>query len=113
MLGGQRELGAFAAQVEIGVPPAVEFAGAAQGLARTAGVGVLAGVVNEQDGQLELALEFAQVREQRGDLGGVVFIDAVQPDQRIQDQQDGAESRRRSARGASGRSGCPAGARGP
>src|ERR1039457_5066503 len=36
----------FAAQVEIGVAPAVEFAGTAQGLSGTAGLGVFAGVVN-------------------------------------------------------------------
>ncbi len=89
MFGGQGQLGAFAAQVEIGVAPAVQFAGTAQGLAGAAGVGVFAGVMNQQDGQLELALQFPQVREQRGDLGGVVFIDPMQPDQRIQDQQDG------------------------
>ena len=58
MLGGQGQLGTFAAQVEIGVAPAVEFAGTAQGLAGAAGLGVFAGVVNQQDGQLELALEF-------------------------------------------------------
>ena len=81
MFGGQGQLGASAAQVEIGVAPAVEFAGTAQGLARTAAVGVLAGVMHQQDGQLELPLEFAQVGEQRGDLGGVVFIDPVQADQ--------------------------------
>ena len=91
MLGGQGQLGAFAAQVEIGVAPAMEFAGAAQGLAGTAGVGVLAGVMNQEDGQLELALEFAQVGEQRGDLGGVVLIDPVQADQGIEDQQAGLE----------------------
>ena len=61
--------------------------------------------MNQQDGQLELALEFPQIREQRGDLGGVVFIDPVQPDQRVQDQQDGAGVAGRCGRGASGRCG--------
>ena len=81
MLGRQGQSGAFAAQVEIGVAPAVEFAGTAQGLARPAGVGVLAGVMDQEDGQSELALQFPQVREQGGDLGGIVLIDAVQSDQ--------------------------------
>ena len=58
MFGGQGQLRALAAHVEIGVAPAVEFAGTAQGLAGAAGLGVFAGVVNQQDGQLELALEF-------------------------------------------------------
>ena len=91
MFGGQGQLGSFAAHVEIGVAPAVEFAGTAQGLAGTAGVGVLAGVMNQEDGQLKLALQFPEVGEQRGDLGGVVFIDPMQPDEGIQDQEDGLE----------------------
>jgi len=89
MLGGQGQLGAFAAHIEIGVTPTVQFARTPQGLSRAAGLGVFAGVMNHQDGQLELPLELPQIREQRGDLGGVVFIDPMQPDQWVQDQQDG------------------------
>jgi hypothetical protein len=44
--------------------------------------------MNQHDGELEMALEFPQIREQRGDLGGVVFVHPVQADQRVQDQQD-------------------------
>ena len=77
MLGGKSELGTLAPHIEIGVPPAVEFAGTAQSLARAAGVGVFAGMMNQQDGQLKLALEFAQKGEQPGDLAGVVFIVTV------------------------------------
>jgi len=40
--------------------PSRGVARTAQGLSRAAGVGVFAGVMNEDDGQLELALEFAQ-----------------------------------------------------
>ena len=81
-------MGAFAPQVKIGVAPAVEFTGTAQGLARTGSVGVFAGVVHQQDGQLKLALEFPEVRKQGGDLGGVVFLQPMEPDQRIEDEQD-------------------------
>ena len=91
MLGGQGQPGAFAAQVEIGVAPAVEFTGATQVLARRSGVGVFAGMVDQHDGQVKLALELAEVRKQSGDLSGVVFIDAVESDQRIEDQEDGSE----------------------
>ena len=59
MLGGEGQLGTFAAQVEVGVAPAMEFAGTAEGLAGAAGVGVFAGMVHQKDGQVELALEFA------------------------------------------------------
>ena len=89
MLGGEGQLGALAAQVEVGVAPAVEFAGAAQGLARAGGVGVLAGVMNQEHGQLELALQLAQEGQEASDLGGVVLIDAVQTDQGIEDEQAG------------------------
>jgi len=68
MFGGQGQLRAFTAQVEIGVSPAVQFTGTAQGLSGAAGVGVFAGVMHQQDGQLELPLELAQIREQPGDL---------------------------------------------
>ena len=66
----------------------MELAGAAQGLARSAGMRVFAGVMkSDEDGQLELALEFAQVREQSGDLAGVIFLHPTQSDQGIQNQQ--------------------------
>ena len=65
----------------------MEFAGTAQGLAWPAGVGVLAGVMDQEDGQSELALQFPKIREQGGDLGGIILIDAVQPDQRVEDQE--------------------------
>ena len=83
MLGGEGQLGTFASHVEIGVTPAVELTGTAQGLARPAGVRVFAGMMNQQDGQLELALETAQIREQRRDLAGVIFIHPMKANERV------------------------------
>jgi hypothetical protein len=40
--------------------------------------------VHEHDGDVVAALELAQVREQRRDLAGVVLVDAVQADERVQ-----------------------------
>lgn len=68
----------------------MEFTGTAQSLAWSRAIGVFAGVMNHHDGQLELALEFAQIREQRGDLGGIIFIHPVQANEWVEDQQDGA-----------------------
>jgi len=48
-------------------------------------------VVDEHDGDVEAALQVAQVREQRRDLAGEVLVDAVQPDKRIEDEELGAE----------------------
>ena len=56
MFGGEGQSIALAAHVEIGVAPAVQFAGTAQGLAGTAGVGVFPGVVDQEHSSLELAL---------------------------------------------------------
>ena len=75
MFGGQGELLATTTHVEIGVAPAVEFARAPECLSRTCAAGVFAGVVNEEDGQLELPLELAQEGEQ-----GVVFVDSMKTD---------------------------------
>src|SRR5713226_2378532 len=47
MFSGQGQLRAFAAQIEIGVTPAMKFARTAQGLARATGVGVFAGVMDQ------------------------------------------------------------------
>jgi|SRR6267143_1470801 len=91
MLGGKGQLGAAPSHVEIGIAPAVEFAGSAQCLTRPSGVGVLASVMNQENGQLKVALKLPEVRKQRGDLGSVVFIDPVEADQRIEDQQDWPE----------------------
>src|SRR5208283_3417183 len=91
MFGGQGQLRALAAHIQIGVTPAMEFAGTAQGLSGAAALGVFAGVMNQHDRQLELALQFPQIREQPGDLGGVVLIEPMQADERVQDEQDGPE----------------------
>ena len=40
--------------------------------------GSLAGMMNQHDSQLAPALKFTQIREQRGDLGGIIFIDPMQ-----------------------------------
>ena len=61
MFGRENQLGGTTAQVEVGVAPAVQFAGAAQGLSGTSGMAIFPGVMDQQDGQLELALELAQV----------------------------------------------------
>ena len=62
----------------------MEFAGTAQGLAWAAAVGVLACVMNQEDGQLKLALEFPKIREQGRDLSGVILVDTMKPDQGVE-----------------------------
>lgn len=77
VFGGEGQFSAATAHVKVGVAPAMQFARAAQGLAGTRGVGSLAGVVHEQDGELMFSLQMAQEGEQGSHLRGVVFIDAM------------------------------------
>jgi hypothetical protein len=44
-------------------------------------------VVDDRDGQVVGALEFAQVAEDRGDLTGLVFVDAMEPDEVVEQEQ--------------------------
>ena len=48
---------------------------------------VFSGVMDQDHGQLELALELAQVTQESGDLGGIIFIEAVKSDHRVEDEQ--------------------------
>jgi len=77
MLDGEDKVIAIAAQVEVGITPGVEFGRAAQGLTGSGLGGALARVVDEDDGDGKSALQLAQIGEQRGDLAGNVFVDAV------------------------------------
>src|SRR5437867_5100405 len=87
MFDAQAQRLALASEIEVRVPPGVELRGSAKGLSGP-GVGCsLAGMVNEQHGHLEAALEMAQVAEHGGDLGGDVLVDAVQADEGIEHEQ--------------------------
>ena len=97
MFGGQGQLGAFAAQVEIGVAPAMEFAGTAQGLARDGCRWSLCGRDEPGGWPGETGAAVRAGRRAGGDLGGVVFIDPMKSDQRIQDQQAWVGGARRCA----------------
>ncbi len=47
--------------------------------------------MDEHDGEMVLALKLAQIAEKRGDFLRGVLVDAMQPDKRIQKQQNGLE----------------------
>ena len=88
VLGGEHDtVVAVAAKVEVGIAPGMELGGAAQGLAGADGAATLAGVVDDGDGNRVAALQVAQEGEHRRDLAAGVFIDAVQADERIEDEQ--------------------------
>ena len=87
MLDRQREIIAVAAQVEVGIAPGVELRGAAQRLTGADAATALLGVMDDEHGNVMLALQLAQVGEQRGDLAAGVFVDAVETYERIEDEQ--------------------------
>jgi hypothetical protein len=87
MFGGQSELLTAAAHKQIRIAPPVQLARTAQSLTRPGTVRVLAGMVDEDDRNMESALQLPQEGEQSGDLAGIVFVKAVQPDHRIEDEQ--------------------------
>ena len=91
MLDGQDDaVVTVAAEVEVGIAPGVEFGRPAQGLTGADGTGALSGVVDDGDGDGVTPLQFAQEGEQRGDIAADIFIDAMQADERIEDQQPSA-----------------------
>jgi len=89
VLDGEPELVALLPQVEGGVDPCVEVAAAAEVLSGVAGAAVLAGVVDDDDGEVVLALQLAQVGEQARDVAGVVLVEPVQAYEGVEQEHAG------------------------
>lgn len=86
VFGGEDEILAATAEVEVGVAPGVEVGAAAEGLAGVV-CGGFSGVVDEENGGLEGAGEVAEGGEDGGDLGGVIFVGALEADVGIEDEK--------------------------
>jgi hypothetical protein len=86
VLDSQLEQLAVAGEIGIGVAPGPEVARSAEALSG-ASAAVFAGVVDEKDGDAEAALEGAEVGEESGHVGGVVFVQAMEPDERIEHEE--------------------------
>ncbi len=80
-----------ATQIEVGIAPGVELGGTAERLTGAHGAGAFPGVVDEDDSEAMAALEVAQVGEQRGDLAADILVDAMQADERIEDEHSGLQ----------------------
>ena len=89
MLTRQDEITASKTQVEIRIAPGVKVGATPESKTGFVG-GVLAGVVDEDDGEAESSGEFPQGREHGGDLGGVILVDALKADVGVQDEKLGA-----------------------
>ena len=70
------------------VAPCIDLSGAAEGFPRS-GSAILAGVVDESDGDVEVALQRAQQGEDGGDSARIVFVEGVQADERIEQEEAG------------------------
>lgn len=89
VLDGEAQALALPSQVQVGVPPCMEFAGAAQGLPSTSVSCVLAGVMDEHDRAAVSTLQLSQESEQRCDRSRHVLIDPVQPHEGVENQERG------------------------
>jgi hypothetical protein len=86
MLAGEDEVPASRTQVEIGIAPGVEVGATSEVETWFVG-GVFACVVDEDDGEAESSREFPQGGEHGRDFGGVILVDALKPDVRVQDKK--------------------------
>lgn len=89
MLDGEGGCIPLAPEVEVGVALGVKLRGAAQRLAGATMRRPLSCMVDHQDGEVVLTLQLAQEGQQRRDLVGHVFVNAVQTHEGVEDQQLG------------------------
>ena len=87
MLDGERKLVGFALEVEIGVAPGVKLGASTQGLSCAEMLCSLSGVMNDDHSEAEEALKFAKVGEDGGDIGRSIFVDAVQPNEGVEEEE--------------------------
>jgi hypothetical protein len=92
MFDAQIQMWVVTAQIQVGVPPGVEFGRPSERLATTLVGGAFAGMVHQRYGSAVAALQAAQISEQWGDLGREVLIDTVQTNQRVEHKQFGFEA---------------------
>gem|GEM_PF-1573726 len=91
MLEGEADaLVVTAGEIAGGVDPGVQISRAAEGLS-----GILSGtfghMVHKDDGQFVSSVEVPQEAEEFGDVGGAVFVEAVEPDQWVEQEHFGCE----------------------
>jgi len=89
MLDSERKLIRFSPEVEVRIAPRMKLGASAQGLAGAEMVCSLSGVMDDDHGEAEETLEFAEVGEDRGDIGRSVFVDAVQANEGVEEEELG------------------------
>ena len=91
MLDGQGDVPLSSAQVQVAVAPCMELGRPAKRLAGARG-GAFARVMDEHHGGVEASLEISQERQDGGDVGDGVLVDAVQTHQGVEDEQAGPDT---------------------
>jgi hypothetical protein len=76
----------FSGEVEIGIGPCRDVGAAAESLCRIRGFG-FAGVMDEEDGEVEVALHGPEGTEELRDISGGVFVEASDADERVEDEE--------------------------
>ena len=77
---GEEDVLTLASEVGVGVTEGVQVRTSAQGLTRL-GMGLLAGVVDDDQGQVEGSLQVAEVPQEPGDILAAVLIERMQAHQ--------------------------------
>ena len=86
MLDGEAHLLTSVHEVAGRIGLRMQVGAAAQGLSQIL-PGALGHVVDKDDGDVMLAIELTQEAEHPGDVGGTIFVQPVEPHERIEDQQ--------------------------
>jgi len=91
MFDGEREVGTVPTQVQVRVAPRMELGRSAQRLPRAQAAAAFFGMMHEEDCEIVASLQFSQIGQERCNFAAGVFVDPVQTDEGIQDQQTGSE----------------------
>jgi hypothetical protein len=86
VLDGEGEIIGLALEIEVGITPSVKLGATPKSLSGPKVTGGFSGVVNDDYSEVEQPLEFAEVRQNGGDVGGRILIDPVQTYEGVEEQ---------------------------
>lgn len=86
VFAGEHESLVLGSEIERTVDPGMKVTRSAERLSGVAGA-PLSHVMDDHDGEIVFPLQFSQERQEFRHLSGLILIESMQPDQRIEDQQ--------------------------
>ena len=87
VLDGEREMIGLSLDVEVGIAPSMKLGAAAQCLPSAEVVGSFSSVVDDNNGEMKQTLELTEVSQNGGDIGRSVFVDTVEANKGIEEQE--------------------------